>query len=257
MTRLLAGAADALVARAFSRVVDAWLPRHCGLCDLPLTPDEPGLCRGCLEALPGRLAARCPRCGVRVERAPGHAECGAAAPAFDAVCGRCRRAPPAFDRTVVLADYAPPIDRLIVALKFHGELALARPLGALLAARLHDEAVQPAEIVTWVPLAPQRLAARGFDQARAIARAAVRGLAGVRAAPLLRRGRETRPQSTLPFRQRLDNLAGAMHASGGAGGCVIVVDDVMTSGATLQAAAHALKRAGARTVINLVAARTP
>ena len=260
-------APPAALVRVLARIADAWLPRTCALCDLPLRAHEPGICDGCLGELPGGGTIRCLRCGIGLGRAagagggglPGAVIAGTGSPCRSASqCDRCLRAPPAFDQTIVLADYAPPLDRLIVALKFHGELALARPLGALLAARLRTQAIERPDVLAWVPLAPQRLAGRGFDQARAIARSAARRLDGAGTASLLQRVRETRTQSTLPAAQRLENLSGAIRAGEAAAGrCVVVVDDVMTSGATLQAAAEALKAAGARCVINLVAARTP
>ena len=247
-------ALSAAIRRTLGGIADAWLPRACALCDQRLRAQEPGICSGCLDELPGAGAMRCLRCGIGLGRAPGARGGATNLPQ----CDRCLRAPPAFDRTIVLADYAPPLDRLIVALKFHGEIALARPLGALLAVRLQAQARERPEALTWVPLAPQRLAGRGFDQAHAIARSAARRLGTAAAVPLLRRLRETRTQSTLPAAQRLENLAGAIRADPAAAGrCVVVVDDVMTSGATLQAAAEALKHAGARHVVNLVAARTP
>lgn len=239
-------------------IVDAWLPRTCALCDLVLRGREPGICGGCLDELPGAGTIRCLRCGIGLGGAPAGRGGEPADPRGAAKCDRCLRTPPAFDQTIVLADYAPPLDRLIVALKFHGNLALARPLGALLAVRLKAQAIDRPDLLAWVPLAPQRLAGRGFDQAQAIARSAGRHPGSAAVASLLQRVRETRTQSTLPAAQRLDNLAGAIRAGAAAAGrCVVVVDDVMTSGATLQAAAEALKAAGARCVINLVAARTP
>ncbi|HEY5633960.1 MAG TPA: phosphoribosyltransferase family protein, partial [Burkholderiaceae bacterium] len=169
--------------------------------------------------------------------------------------------------TVALADYAPPIDRALLALKFAGEIALAAPLGRALA-RAHRRTLGPRLgnapapdrplVFAPVPLAPQRLVRRGFNQSAEIARAAAR-LAGARFdAALLARTRETPAQSLLALEHRRGNLEGAFVATRRIdGGAVVVIDDVMTSGATLHACALALKAAGARVVHNLVVARTP
>ncbi len=252
-------------------LADRWLPRTCALCDCTLGADEPGLCDACADALPGRLRPRCPRCGMPAQAqpargAPDHspADHSPAAGPFDAAscrsrlpecCRACRAAPASFERTLVLADYAPPLDRLIQALKFRGELALAGALGArmapLAAAAAHIDALVP------VPLAPRRIAERGFNQSAAICAAIARACRLPVAAGLLARRRETPAQSTLALAARQANLADAFVSVPAAAGLrLAVVDDVMTTGATLQAAASALKAAGARSVVNLVAART-
>jgi ComF family protein len=228
-------------------LADAWLPRTCALCDQPLRRDEQGICRPCHDDLPGAHAARCTFCGIVAD-----------ATAQAGRCAACARSQPAFDQTIVLADYAPPLDRLIVALKFRGELPLARSLGPALAERLRARALRTPDLVVAVPLAPRRLARRGFNQSQAIARAVARPLGLPLSATLLRRERETQAQSTLALDARHANLADAFRCAPLRGaGCVVVVDDVMTSGATLQATADALKAAGAGFVVNLVAARTP
>ena len=243
--------------RAFaSDLADAWLPRTCALCDQRLHGDEKGICRHCSTELPGARAARCPVCAIAVEDSADPPPCAA-----------CRRSQPAFDRTIVLADYAPPLDRLLLALKFRGELALARALGPPLAGRLRAQELPGPVLLVPVPLAARRLAQRGFNQSLAIAAAVARPLGLPLASRLLRRERETRAQSTLALDARQANLAGAFACAPPRGGgraqslqragCVVLVDDVMTSGATLHAAADALKAAGARRVVNLVAARTP
>lgn len=242
--------AGAGAARVLARIADAWLPRRCALCDSALEGECCGLCAGCEADLSGARAVRCPRCASVCNPASD----GSPAPC----CANCAQAQPAYDRTIVLADYAPPLDRLIIALKFHGEIALARPLGLLLAARLRELEPTRPELIAAVPPTPQRLAQRGFDQSAAIAAAVARRLGVAFAAGLLERVRETRAQSTLALALRGPNVAGALRARRRIEGrCVAVVDDVMTSGATLQAAAQALKTAGARRVLNLVAARTP
>jgi ComF family protein len=175
-------------------------------------------------------------------------------------CAACTRTPPAFDATLALADYRPPLERLALGLKFHARLAVAREFGTRLARLADDDpAGLPApDLLAPMPLAHARLVARGFNQAWEIARPLAREL-GVAASPtLIRRIADTAPQSRLDREARRRNVAQAFRVTQRVRGLhVALVDDVMTSGATLEAAAHALKRAGARRVTNFVALRTP
>jgi ComF family protein len=244
------------------------LPRTCALCDAALAPDEHGLCDPCVDGLPGRLATRCTCCGLALPgpppvqpgppaALPGPSAALAGAPPDPPRCAGCTATPPAYDRTLVLADYAPPLDRLVHALKFQGELSLAAALGRRMAPLL-EHAAAGVDALVPVPLAAARIATRGFNQSAAIARSLRRSLRIPMRAGLLVRCRETPAQSTLALAARHANLEGAFLASPAAAGLrLALVDDVMTSGSTLQAAALALRAAGAKSVLNLVAARTP
>ena len=259
-----------LAASTWRSFADRWLPRGCALCDATLGAAEEGLCEPCAGALPGRLSARCPRCGLAAggpARGPaqGHARGPAGSPAGDSArgaaaaahCAACLRTAPPFERTLVLADYAPPVDRLVHALKFGGELALAGALGARMAPLLQASGWQ-ADALVPVPLGAGRIATRGFNQSAAIAHGIGRRLGLPVRAGLLARILETPAQSTLALAERRGNLAGAFSASPAAAGLrLVLVDDVMTSGSTLEAAAAALQAAGAGPVAALVAARTP
>lgn len=255
-----AGAARRWLAAA----VDPWLPRLCLLCEAALTRDERGLCGGCRGSLAGVGAGgmRCRCCGqADVPSASMDASMGAST--GGGVCGDCMATTPAFDRTHVLADYRAPLDRAIVTMKFRHKRALGSALGDALADHLVRQAGEPAaELVVAVPLSLERLLERGFNPAQVIA-ARIAGRLGLPAPqPLLRRLWHTGSQSGLGLRERRDNVEGVFdcdQAAGRAiaGRAVLLVDDVMTTGATLQAAADALKCAGARFVINAVIARTP
>jgi len=200
------------------------------------------LCAACDADLPRLAGPLCPRCAL-------------ASPAGE-ICGRCLARPPAYDATVAALAYAFPADVLVQALKFRGELALAPLLGAQLAARL--ERVARVDCVLPVPLSAARLRARGFNQALEIARHAAHA-AGARLAPrLAERSRDTASQMDLPHAERAQNVRGAFRCDRALeGATVALVDDVMTTGATLHELAATLKRAGAARVVNWVVARTP
>jgi len=198
------------------------------------------LCAECDADLPRLRAALCPRCALA---SPG-----------GAVCGRCLTQPPQYDATVAALGYEFPADVLVQALKFRGELALAPFLGDLLASCISGRKV---DCIIPVPLSAARLRARGYNQALEIARG-IGGAAGIRLAPeLCERARDTPAQMDLPLAERAKNVRGAFRCPRlVAGAEVAVLDDVMTTGATLDEIAGTLKRAGAARVENWVIART-
>ena len=175
-------------------------------------------------------------------------------------CAACIDSPAAFDATLALADYRAPLDLLARGLKFRARLALAEEFARRLALAAHDN-LDPhgiPDIVVPVPLSRERLIERGYNQAWQIARPLARRLGTQADAMLVRRILHTAPQSKLDREARRRNVGRAFAlARPLAGQHVGVVDDVMTSGATLDALAHTLKAAGARRVTNFVALRTP
>ena len=151
--------------------------------------------------------------------------------------------------------YAFPADALVHAFKFRGELALAPLLAGLLAARL--PALQSVDCVIPVPLSAKRLASRGYNQAAELARHLARAARVRLEATLCERRRDTPAQSDLPWAERSRNVRGAFAAVRSIpGASIAVIDDVMTTGATLDEIAASLKRAGAARVVNWVVART-
>lgn len=177
------------------------------------------------------------------------------------VCGACLARPPAFDATVAAVDYAAPLDRLVLQLKFGARLALAPWFASVLRdAVLARPGLPLPELLCPVPLGPQRLVGRGFNQALEIARPLAAAL-GVALHPrLAERTLETPAQSGTAPAARARNVRGAFALADPdlvAGRHVGLVDDVMTSGHTLDELAAACKRFGAARVTNLVFARTP
>lgn len=195
------------------------------------------LCEGCDADLPRLHGPLCPGCALA---SPGAAR-----------CGRCLAEPPHYDATVAALAYRFPADVVVHALKFRGELALAPLLGDLLLPKIDAKSV---DCVVPVPLAPRRLRERGYNQAMEIARR----LRGTRLeADSCARERDAPPQAGLDRDERRRNVRGAFRCRRSfAGERVAVVDDVMTTGATLDALAAALKAAGAASVVNWVVCRT-
>jgi ComF family protein len=168
-------------------------------------------------------------------------------------CGACRRQPQAYDRTVAPFQYSYPVDRLIQALKYRGRLALAPFFAAAIGRGIAAAGV---DLVLPVPLAPGRLRERGFNQALEIARVIARQRSLRLDRRLLTRGRETDAQAALSIDERRENIRGAFQAAADLRGLrVAVVDDVMTTGATLAEVARVLKESGAARVENWVVAR--
>jgi ComF family protein len=214
---------------------------HCAVC---LVERGDPVCCGCLQDF---FDAHCTRCTVCAARLSG-ARSGV-------TCGRCLAAPPGFDRTVALGDYAPPLDGMVMALKSGGRLDLARVFGQLLAARAaHGVRL---DCLVAVPLADSRQRERGFNQSLEVARVVARRLSVPLQRRSLTRVRPGPPQQSLPLQARRRNVRGAFALSGlPPARCVGVVDDVMTTGATLDEVAQLLRRAGVERVVNLVVART-
>lgn len=172
------------------------------------------------------------------------------------MCGRCIARMPAFDETLALADYVPPVSGMVGALKFAARLDLADVFAQLLSAR--EPLPRAADLVVAVPLSHERESERGFNQSREIARRYARLIDLPLREGLLLRTVHSAPQQSLARDARQRNVRGAFALAGDVRGQrVAVVDDVMTTGSTLEEIATVLKRAGATRVVNRVVARTP
>ncbi len=213
----------------------------CVLCESPGAGGR-DLCAHCADALPWNTVA-CPVCALPL---------AAPAPA----CARCLRRAPPFFAAVAPLRYAADARRLLTRYKFGADLAVGRVLAALLADAVHARV--PPDRVVPVPLHRSRLRERGFDQAWELARAVARAH-GLAAQPdALRRQRATTAQTGLDAAARRRNLRAAFVAESAVAGLrVALVDDVVTTGATVAAAAGALRAAGARSVEVWALARAP
>lgn len=233
------------------------LPCCCALCGQ--TGDQ-AVCLACRLRYFPEDTARCPRCAIAlsgaVRRAPPASPVAVS-------CGACQSEPPAFDASIAVCDYAAPVDQLVLALKFGAQLALASWFAGMLAQAWQD---QPRDrlptLMMAVPLGAGRLAERGYNQALEIARPLSAMLGVPLAKKLAARTRETAAQTLVPPDQRAANMKAAFMVRPEwmdrvRGQHVAVVDDVMTTGVTLDEMARLLKRHGAARVTNLVFARTP
>jgi ComF family protein len=221
------------IARAAARLVEALVPA--------LFPAD---CLVCGRALPFRQEGGvCPGCWERLPWVPGY---------------RPRRGP--LQALMWAADYEGAIRRLVHGLKFADMDGLGRPLGARMAARLAPLILaERVDLVVPVPLHFWRGYRRGYNQAERLARALARRVPLPLDTGALRRRRAGRRQLGLSRRERLRSLAGCFLARPARtrGRIILLVDDVVTTGATLEACARALLAAGARRVVGCVLARTP
>lgn len=200
------------------------------------------LCRRCLDELPW-LGPHCRHCAMPL---PG-----------GGVCGRCLNHPPPFDAAHAALRYETPVDFLIGRLKFGKDLAAARALARLLVESIQTRDQPPPDALIPVPLHAGRLRQRGFNQSQVLASLLGRQLGIPVVAQGIRRVRATPPQMALPRRKRRSNIRGAFRIDVPLIDTRVgIVDDVMTTGATLAELAKAARRAGAASVEVWAAART-
>lgn len=215
------------------------LPAQCLLCAAPAR--KANLCDGCREDLPYLPKERCPVC---------------AEPTFAGeVCGTCLAHPPRFDRVLVPVAYAFPLDRLIQSFKYAGNLPVAPLLADLMMPAVQAETLP--DLIVPMPLSPERLRERGFNQSLEIARLIGAEIGVPVDTEICVRVRHSEAQSALPFARRADNIKGAFVCMDDlAGQSIAVVDDVLTTGSTLNELARVLKRCGAARITGWMAART-
>lgn len=171
------------------------------------------------------------------------------------MCGGCLHHPPAHNRTLAAFSYAFPIDQLIQALKYQQRLAIAPVLGRALA--LAARSRPRPDLLIPMPLHPKRLQQRGLNHATEIARVVAADLNMSPDLSVCERVRDTPPQVALAYDQRRRNVRGAFLCRGDvAGKRVALIDDVMTTGTSLDELAATLKKAGALEIEAWVVART-
>lgn len=215
-------------------------PQACMLCAAS-NGGQLGLCVDCLKDLPWHDSAHCPQCAL---------------PALDNQhCGHCLNSPPDFDTTQALFRYEYPFDAMLQRFKYNQRLTMADTFGVLLANAIQST-TRP-DIIIPMPLHPQRLQERGFNQSVEIGRVLAKHLNVKLDLQSCVRIKLAPPQASLPLKERVKNMRGAFRCNTKLDGLrVALVDDVMTTGASLNALASTVKKAGAAHIECWVLGRT-
>ena len=228
-------------------LLDLIYPLRCAHCGERLTKEEGGLCACCLSQIPKNIPPFCPTCG-RQTALPANVQCSA-----------CEGKIFPFDRLWFVAPYEGIVRDSLHRLKYEGKKPLAQSLEQLLIAfakqylySLHFDAVLP------VPLSREKERERAFNQSALFAKALAKAFSISYSSGNLIRVRPTLSQVTLSKPERLKNVRGAFrvkHSSAYAGKDLLLIDDIVTTGATVSSASKSLREAGAKTVSVLTLAR--
>jgi ComF family protein len=229
------------------QLLDVVLPRHCASCTRLIKSEEAGsFCAACWRQIRLITPPYCPCCGqpfrspVALTFSPEHR------------CGTCRVHPPPFDHARALGRYEGPLRQAIHLFKYRGKVVLQRPLLRLALAHFYQHYPTPHyDMILPVPLHHSRLRQREFNQAAVVAKGLAQHLGVPLVERVLVRARPTRPQVELSGNERRRNVKEAFTVTDTAciaGQVVLLVDDVLTTGATVGEAAKALKAAAARQV---------
>ncbi|HET9113936.1 MAG TPA: ComF family protein [Burkholderiales bacterium] len=228
-----------------------FFPQNCLLCNI--AAGAHALCDACLADLPLHSEPACPVCAhpfpADAPSSDQHSE-----PGSGEICGACLKQPPRFKHCLAAYTYRFPVDKLIGAFKYHQQFSLVDILTAPLIARASGTKLPDALVA--MPLHPRRLRERGFNQSLLLARRIARQLGLPLLETACQRVRDTAPQTTLSVDERRSNLRNAFICPGEiAGKRIAIIDDVMTSGSSLDNLSRALLKAGASEVECWVSAR--
>jgi ComF family protein len=233
-------------------VVRFFLPADCAACGTPLTSDPvPLFCTTCWNSIIPLRLARCSQCDrplpspVALTYSPTHR------------CHHCLVRPPAYEKAWTLYPYLPPLQDAICLFKYRGKVSMAKPLGRLMIEGL--PASLNADLVIPVPLHPTRLREREFNQSLLLADQVAAHIHLPLSFTNLVRTAQSEPQSTLSRKERMRNLRRAFavrHPELVAQKRILLIDDVFTTGTTVNECAKVLRKAGAEAVLVLTVART-
>ncbi len=227
-------------------LTDIIFKQNCLLCEGKidgLHPNNHAVCRACLNDLPWHQNSACPQCGLASD---------------GSICGSCLSNPPDFDATQAVFLYDFPIDAMMVRYKYGNMMHLSHLFGQFLRDKTAlSLAENQIDLIIPMPMHPTRIKERGFNQAHEIAKVITKHCREKLDFQSAERIKLTPPQASLPLKDRVKNIKGAFQVNGNLGGKrIAIVDDVMTTGASLNELAKTLKKAGATHVECWVIART-
>lgn len=240
------------IRQAAGRFLELFFPAQCHSCEAPLaTAPVPFFCGPCWLGIQPLQGPFCPRCGKpfsspwALSFSPGH------------LCGDCRATPPFYDRMITPYPFTGVLAEAIFLFKYRKKTALSRPFFTL--ASSHLESLQGIDLVLPVPLHGLRLKEREFNQSLLLAEAIGANLRKPVPADLLKKDKITDSQMKLSRSARQKNIKNTFSLTGlpeVLDKTVLLVDDVFTTGATLNECARVLKRGGCKKVIGFALART-
>lgn len=220
-----------------SHLIGGLLTQSCLLC--AATSEGGILCSACAAELPPLPGPGCPQCALPTPNGE--------------TCGRCLASRPYYDATFAAFQYAFPLDKLVQSFKYEHRLAVGQYFGERLASLMENVA---ADLIIPLPLHEERLRERGFNQALELARPVSKLRKIAINASICKRTRNTPAQANLPWAKRAKNIHGAFHCTEDLHGKrILLVDDVMTTGASVNECARTLKLHGAIEVSVMAIAR--
>lgn len=219
-------------------LVNKLFKQSCLLCAVKVD-SQLSLCTDCLASLPEAPSPNCAQCGL---------------PALSQVCGSCLKNKPSYDATHALFSYGFPVDAVLQHYKYSNALYLSQTLGRLLQEKILTDDY---DVIIPMPLHPSRIKERGFNQSLEVAKVMAKHHSIRLDSSSCHRIKNTPPQASLAPKERIKNMQGAFDCTADfSGQHIALVDDVMTTGASLNALAKTLKEAGATKVSCYVIART-
>ncbi len=223
-------------------------PPKCVFCGHFVENDHFSVCKDCFLDIPYNHGYRCTRCDTPIDAIYG-----------DGLCKTCKSHKRGFDKVYAPLLYKDTVRKSIIGFKFHGKIARSRTFASFIVMHMREASAPHPDIITYVPMHPKKEMRRGYNQAKLLAED-ISATICVPVVSTLKKCKDTSPQSSRSRRERFLALRGVFAFSCETdikGKCILLIDDILTTGATLDTCARILKKAGAKQVIAATCAVTP